>query len=164
VKIELLVTGTPVDVKDPGPPRPGRTFWFSDNLVLRRVDPQVTGAQVLEPGNGLPQNPQDRHAGTHSGSITVLRVAPATDEYVLGGGELFAYEGTYVLSAVAVAGQLVLRDGQVTARGVILLRNGQAPFGKRFAITGGIGAYATARGQGQQIDQPDNLRILEIVM
>lgn len=155
MEIVLLVTGT-VTNDVPGPPKPGKQFLFSDDLVLERVDNRT-------PGNGLPQQPQDRRAGTHSGSVTVLRIAAPNDKYLPGGGELFEYEGTYALNAVTVGGQSVLQEGQVTARGVVLLRNGQAvPPGKRYAITGGTGAYATARGQSTQTDTP-NHRKLDIV-
>ena len=128
MEIVLLVTGTVSD-EVPGPRRPGKRFVFSDDLVLERVDNRI-------PGNGLTQEPQDRRAGTHSGSVTVLRIAAADDKYLPGGGELFEYEGTYALTSCTP--------------------------GKRYAITGGTGAYATARGQSTQTDSP-NHRKLEIV-
>jgi hypothetical protein len=91
MEIVLLVTGTVSD-EVPGPRRPGKRFVFSDDLVLERIDNRI-------PGNGLPQEPQDRRAGTHSGSVTVLRIAAADDKYLPGGGELFEYEGTYALTS-----------------------------------------------------------------
>jgi hypothetical protein len=51
-------------------------------------------------GNGLPQSPQSRPAGTHSGFATTLRVADANDKFLPEGSMLFQYEGTFMFDAV----------------------------------------------------------------
>jgi hypothetical protein len=42
-----------------------------------------------DPGHGLPQSPQDRLAGTHSGFATTLRVADESDQLFPEGSMLF---------------------------------------------------------------------------
>jgi len=65
-EVAVDVTVTPVDGRFPGPPdAPRYRFVFSDDLVLERIDNK-------KPGNGLPQSPQHRLAGTHSGFATTL--------------------------------------------------------------------------------------------
>ena len=54
----------------PGPIEPGKRFVFTNNLRLDRYDDST-------PGSGLPQDPNDRMAGTHSGIVTIVRVAAA---------------------------------------------------------------------------------------
>jgi hypothetical protein len=54
----------------PGPIAQGKRFVFSDNLVLERYDDST-------PGSGLPQNQNQRLAGTQSGFVTIVRVAAA---------------------------------------------------------------------------------------
>jgi hypothetical protein len=74
-RVEADVTVTPVDGRFPGPPgAPRYRFIFSDDLVLERIDDKSRG-------NGLPQSPQNRLAGTHSGFATTLRVADVTDKF-----------------------------------------------------------------------------------
>ena len=74
-EVEVDVSVTPVDGRFPGPPdAPRYRFVFSDDLVLQRIDSK-------EPGNGLPESPQNRLAGTHSGFATTLRVADANDQF-----------------------------------------------------------------------------------
>lgn len=70
MEVEVDVTVTPVDGRLPGPPGPRHRFVFSDDLLVERIDNK-------KPGNGLPQPPQSRLAGTHSGFATTLRVADA---------------------------------------------------------------------------------------
>ena len=87
-EVEVDVSVTPVDGRFPGPPdAPRYRFVFSDDLVLQRIDSK-------EPGNGLPESPQNRLAGTHSGFATTLRVADANDQFFPEGSMLFQYEGT----------------------------------------------------------------------
>jgi hypothetical protein len=66
------------------------------------------------PGNGLPQNPQQRLAGSYSGLVTTLRVAAANDPIYQAGSYLFQYEAIFKFNAVA---NTPLQAGQVTARG-----------------------------------------------
>jgi hypothetical protein len=164
MEIVVSVKATPVQDVYPGPAGPGKRFIFSDDLVLERIDNKT-------PGSGLPPLEQDRRAGTHSGVVTTLRIAAANDAYLPGGGELFQYEATYRLNAVPANPPHALRAGQVTARGVVLVQNGQNVGLRTFAITGGTDAYANARGQVTQPDppapgQPDetHLRKLQILL
>jgi hypothetical protein len=159
MEIVVEVVGSPVSesVPPPGANRhgPGHRTVFSDNLVLQSVDPQVPGKPKLEPGNGLPLLPDDRRAGTQSGFVTTLRFSEANDEFLPGGSGLFQYR----LNTLTHAGQTVLQAGQITARGVKL---SPIPPGEvvTFAITGGTGPYANARGQ---ITEDGALRELHIV-
>jgi hypothetical protein len=106
--------------------------------VLERYDAKT-------PGNGLPANAQQRRAGSYSGLVTTLRVAAANDLLYQPGSYLFQYEAIFKFNAVA---NTPLQAGQVTARGIVYLDNTLSPLEARtFAITGGTGAYTTARGQ-----------------
>ena len=58
----------------PGPIAPGKRFVFSDDLVLERYDDST-------PGSGLPQNQNQRLAGTKSGVLTIVRIAAANDRF-----------------------------------------------------------------------------------
>jgi hypothetical protein len=130
----------PVNQVIPGPPGqgPGKRWVFSKNLVLERLDNNT-------PGNGLPQNPQQRLAGSYSGLVTTLRVAAANDPIYQAGSYLFQYEAIFKFNAVA---NTPLQAGQITARGVVSLAGNLNPIETRtFGITGGTGAYTTARGQ-----------------
>jgi hypothetical protein len=152
VEIEVLVTATtevqvdvsvtPIEGRDPGPPdAPRYRFVFSDDLVLQRVDDKI-------PGPDLPESPQQRLAGTHSGFVTTLRVAAANDQFFPEGSMLFQYEGTYLFDAVSSELPADLPRGQVVARGVALLENNFTPINPlTFAIVGGTGAYQGASGQ-----------------
>jgi hypothetical protein len=84
-EVVVDVTVTPVDGRFPGPAgAPRYRFVFSDDLVLERIDNK-------KPGNGLPQFPAGRLAGTHSGFATTLRVADAKDKFFSEGSMLFQY-------------------------------------------------------------------------
>ena len=52
---------------------------FNDDLVLKRYNDKT-------PGNGLPQSEQERLAGTHAGTVTILRIAPANNRVLAEGG------------------------------------------------------------------------------
>ena len=112
-----------------GPHRPGKTFIFSERLVLESIDDNT---------NGLPPDPEGRRAGTHAGIVTTLT---GNDSYQL------QYEATFRLSALPFPPPYGLPAGQITARGVWLQGAGGPVGGKKFAITGGTDAYAEARGQ-----------------
>ena len=62
------------DVDLPDPPVPGDRFLFSNDLALERDDDST-------PGSGLAQNEAERLAGTHSGFVTLLRVAGVNDRF-----------------------------------------------------------------------------------
>jgi hypothetical protein len=142
-------------VQEPTPPfEPGMRFLFSNDLRLERYDDST-------PGYGLPQADQQRLAGTHSGSVTILRVAGANDRFFPLGSLLVDYHGTYKFNTLADS---PLRKGQVTAQGVFLVDRGIKPIEPpvTFAITGGTGPYSTARGTVTE-DAPDRLtRLLDI--
>lgn len=137
-----------------GSPGPGWRFLFSNDLALERYDD-------LTPGNGLPQNPQQRLAGTHSGLLTCLRVAEANDRFFPSGSQLWEYDATYKFNAVP---NTPLQQGQVTARGLQLFDKDdnilEPPV--RFAITGGTDAYTKARGQITEGDPTADDRLLVI--
>jgi hypothetical protein len=142
-KIEILVTKfDSFDLEPPPPPEVGKRGFFSNDLRLDRYDNRT-------PGNGrndLPQDPARRLAGTHSGSVTPLRIACANDRFYPAGSVVLEYEGTYRFNAVP---NTPLEKGQVTARGVAIFDANGDPFEPpiTFAITGGAEAYESARGQ-----------------
>jgi hypothetical protein len=118
------------------PGGPGGRFFFHETLVLEEIDGKT-------PGQGLPTGEAERRAGTHSGIGTTLRYVDAGDPYFPGGGPLVQAESTFKLNAVGGA----LQGGQVTTRGVQHYRDGKPVGTPTYAITGGTGAYANARGQ-----------------
>ena len=83
-------------------------------------------------------NVAQRQAGTHTGVLTVLRVADANDDFFQDGSQLVQYEATYKFNTLDDA---PLQKGQVTARGLLLFNSDdnvlEPPI--RFAITGGTG-------------------------
>jgi hypothetical protein len=122
-------------VRPPGanPHGPGHRVVFSDNLLLKKVDPQDPGPPakpVFELGKGLPKQkePEKRRVGTQSGFVTTIRFVMAGDDFLPAGTGLFQYEGTYRLNAFTHAGTTVLKAGQITARGVALLGADFKPF------------------------------------
>ena len=155
---QILVTTVPPDPFNgsyPGPPGPGQRFIFTKNLVLEGLDNNT-------PGNGLPQDPQNRLAGSYSGVVTTLRVAIAGDLLYQSGSYLFQYEAVYRFNTVA---NTPLQRGQITAHGVFYGLVVSTPSGRQFqpleppnrlAITGGIEAYPMARGQITQQPNPPN--------
>ena len=118
---------------------PGKRFAFSNDLVLERYDNKT-------PGHGLPQNQQQRLAGTHSGFVTTLRIAAANDRFFPPGTEVFEYEGTYKFNTLP---NTPLQKGQVTAKGIFAVDSNDNLLDPppNFAITGGTGPYARARGE-----------------
>src|SRR5215217_3798042 len=143
-KIEILVNKFDTFDADffSTPPVVGDRAIFSNDLRLDRYNNRT-------PGNGpndLPQNPAQRQAGTHSGSVTILRIAAANDRFYPAGSNVLEYEGTYRFNTVP---NTPLEKGQVTARGVAIFDANEDPFEPpiTFAITGGTEAYESARGQ-----------------
>ena len=95
-------------------------------------------------------------AGTHSGFTTTIRIAGPNDKSYPPGSLLVQYEAAYKFKAVGT----VLGAGQVTARGTVLLGgNFQALEPENWAITGGRGPYANARGD---ITEPGGEKLLNI--
>jgi hypothetical protein len=154
-KILVLVTKD-VGHEVPGPIKPGKQFVFTNDLVLEAYDGKT-------PGNGLPQNEQQRRAGTHSGVVTLVRVVEAGDPFFPVPSLLFQYEATYKFNDLA---NTPLRKGQVTGHGVFLIDNTndfnalELPI--RFAITGGTDVYVTARGQVTEGQPNPENRLLDI--
>jgi len=155
--IQILVRVIQSFVKElPGPADPGKRYVFSDDLVLERYDDST-------PGFFLPQNQQQRLAGTQSGFVSVVREAAAGDRFLPSGTYLLQYGGTYKFNTLA---NTPLQKGQVTAGGVFLVDNLE-DFNRleqpiRFAITGGTDAYVTARGQiTEGVPDPES-RLLDI--
>ena len=156
MEVEVEVTTTPVEGRLPGPSGPRYRFVFSDDLVLERIDNNM-------PGNGLPQSPENRLAGTHSGFATTIRIADANDRFLPEGGMLFQYEGTFMFDAVTADLPTVLPKGQVIARGVAIFdRNFEPLKPLTFAIVGGTEAYDGASGQVTQSGPNGSIRTLKI--
>jgi hypothetical protein len=157
MKIELLVrVMAPVGVTQQHFPGPavGDRVVFDNDLVLERYERQT-------PGNGLPQLEQARLAGTHSGTVTLLRIAAASDRFYQPSSFLIQYVGTYKFNTVA---STPLEKGQVTTQGVFRLDNTFNPIETpiRFAVTGGTDAYVGARGQVTEGVPNADKRLLEI--
>jgi hypothetical protein len=156
MEVEVDVTTTPVEGRLPGPSGPRYRFVFSDDLVLERIDNN-------KPGNGLPQSPENRLAGTHSGFATTIRIADANDKFFPEGGMLLQYEGTFMFDAVTADLPTVLPKGQVIARGVAIFdRNFEPLKPLTFAIVGGTEAYDGASGQVTQSGPDGSIRTLKI--
>ena len=155
IKILVSVVGS-FDRRIPGPPKPGAVHLFSNDLVLEEYDSST-------PGSRLPSNEQQRRAGTHSGYVTLLRIAKAGDIFFPNGAYLLQYEATYRFNTVP---NTPLQKGQVTAQGQIAL-DSNANFQSLddpivFPITGGTEAYVTARGQITEEDPNPTSRRLDI--
>jgi hypothetical protein len=103
--------GMPRQLNDDKQPQIGKQGLFSNDLVLVRYNNKT-------PGNGLPKRKKKRRAGTHSGFVTLFRIAAADNAFYPPGSLLLGYEGTYKFNAVP---NTPLPKGQVTARGVLLL-------------------------------------------
>jgi hypothetical protein len=134
----------------PGPQGLGLRVIFTENLELVSID-------------GSPQ-PAQTPGGTHSGIVTTLRNASATD-ILFPNNELWHYEATYVFDAVSANLPAALQKGQITVHGVFWAVPGQPASGTRtFAITGGTGAYALARGQVTESGLRLRVRTLDITL
>ena len=134
----------------------GKRFILTEDLVLEEYDDST-------PGNGLPVNPNDRLAGTHSGEVTLVRVTQPGDRFFPVPSLLFQYEATYKFNTLD---DTPLQKGQVTAQGLFLVDNVEdfnaLELPIRFAITGGTGPYSTAHGTiTEGIPDPES-RLLDI--
>jgi hypothetical protein len=132
MQIRVSVFNRAVDQRiNAGPPGPGRRFVFSLDLQLDQLDGQ---------------NQNGQHVGTYSGVVTVLREPAANDNFYKNRGVLVQYESTYKFEAVAP-----VQAGEITEQGVLYFGfiggNLQIVGAKEFAITGGTGPYARARGR-----------------
>jgi hypothetical protein len=165
-KITIVVSAmapVPAPPQTPPPANPplGSQETFTDDLVLMRYNNRT-------PGNGpndLPQNPQQRLAGTHSGTLTLLRIAGLGDRFYPSGTYVIQYVATYRFNNLP---NTPLQKGQVTAQGLLLLdsTNNFTPLDtpNKFAITGGTDAYDEARGEVSELQNPTNDKELEILV
>jgi hypothetical protein len=157
MKIEILLgVMLPVGASPLEPfANPAAAVWdvFNDDLVLKRYNDKT-------PGNGLPQSEQERLAGTHAGTVTILRIAPANDRFLPEGGFLLQYQGTYRFKTLP---NTPLAEGHVTTRGLFAVDSNLNYLDRpvRFAITGGTHAYVMARGQVTEGTDPTADRVLE---
>lgn len=156
--MQIQLTVAPADFRAyPGPAGLGKRFIFTDDLVYL-----------------------GKAAGTHSGCVTTLRNVQAGDAHIsfpppTAPAELLQYEATFSLLASTVDPTdpnptnptkpplpTGLQEGQITARGLVLFRQATGNVEPaRYAITGGTGAYANARGQ---VTQQGTLRTLDVVL
>jgi hypothetical protein len=159
MEVEVDISVTPIDGRSPGPPgAPRYRFVFSDDLLLERIDNE-------KPGSGLPQSPQNRLAGTHSGFATTLRRSRRERQVLPEDSMLFQYEGTFWFDAVIPDLPTTLPRGQVVARGVALFDGNFDPLMPlTFAIVGGTGAYVGASGQVVQSGPDESIRTLKIAL
>jgi hypothetical protein len=160
----MAITTIVVNVRDiPGrqrkpkfpPPnaRPGWQDFFSEDVVLQRYQSQT-------PGNGLPQNEAQRYVGIHSGILTLMRETDTGDRFYAPGTRIMQYSATYrfrslpntPLSQITGLGELLFN---VTTYTLI-----EPPI--NYAITGGTGAYANARGEIIELGNPTDDRELRI--
>jgi hypothetical protein len=146
MRLVLRTTNVVADWSPSGRDVPGKTLVFSD---------KVTWVSVANQNVSGP-------AGSHSGTNRVVRVAAANDGVYPLNVVVQEHEATWVLNAVTAPGTQLDR-GQVTVRGVLFNRH-SPPLPpelqeQRFAITGGTGPYARARGY---IIEAENDRTLEI--
>src|SRR5688500_14773554 len=96
-KIEILVNKfDSFDLEPPPPPEVGKRGFFSNDLRPDRYDNRTPGNGPNDP----PQNATQLRAGTHSGSVTLLRIASANDRFYPAGSVLLEYQGTYRFNAV----------------------------------------------------------------
>ena len=158
-EVMVDMTVTPMEGRLHDPPGASRyRFAFSDDLVLERIDTMV-------PGHGLPEAPEDRLAGTHSGFGTTLRVGDATDNFFPEGSMLFQYEGTYMFDAVIAELPTALPKGQVIARGITIFDSTFTPLKTQtFAILGGTESYEGAKGRVTHSQPDGKVRTLTIVL
>jgi hypothetical protein len=157
MKIEILLgVMLPVGASPLEPsPNPAAGVWdvFNDDLLLKRYNDKT-------PRSGLPQSEQERLAGNHAGTVTILRIAPANDRFLPEGGFLLQYQGTYRFKTLP---NTPLAEGHVTTRGLFAVDSNLNYLDRpvRFAITGGTHAYVMARGQVTEGMDPTADRVLE---
>ena len=125
---------------------PSKFSYASSKRFVRKCLVLLPPASGLSSASGLPQNQNQRLAGTQSGVLTIVRIAAANDRFFPTDSRLAQFEGTYKFNTLD---DTPLQKGQVTAQGVVLFdsNNNQLEPPVRFAITGGTGPYNTAHGK-----------------
>jgi hypothetical protein len=134
------------------PTTPDDHFIFTEDVVLKQDNRK-------RPGHGLPKKEEDRLAGTHSGTVTLLRDAGPNDRFYKPHTFVVQYVATYKFNDLR---RTPLKKGEITARGLNLL-DGTRPFPTHleipntYALTGGTDAYARTRGQVIELyNKPDD--------
>jgi hypothetical protein len=159
----MAITFVVVNVRDTIPPqakvnfppnaKPGFQVFFTEDVVLKQYKAQT-------PGNGLPQDEANRYIGIHSGVLTLLRVTGNGDRFYAPATRIYQYSATYrfrtlpntPLSQITGHGDFAF---SLTTHTVV-----EPPI--TYAITGGTGAYANARGQIVELGNQTDDRELHI--
>lgn len=160
-KIKIVLSALPpipAPLPTSPPPNPplGRQETFTDDLVLKQY-------KRKKPGHGLPKKDEDRLAGIHSGTLTLLRKAAPGDRFYQPNTYVVQYVATYKFNDLRKA---PLKKGQVTAHGLVLFRRFsltdfiplETP--NKFAITGGTDPYDEAHGEIVELQNSTNDRVL----
>jgi hypothetical protein len=137
------------------PTKPGKYFSFTEDVVLEQYDGK-------RPGRGLPKKVEDRYAGIHSGTVTLLRIAGTGDRFYKPRTLVVQYVATYKFNDLRGT---PLKKGEITARGLNLLDGTSLPPAhlekpNTYALTGGTDAYAETRGQVIELYNPQDEREL----
>jgi hypothetical protein len=133
MKIHVYVFNRALDQEIVGiPPGPGHQFVFSLDLALKKYNHRK------QPG---------QHVGTYSGFVIVLRETGPNDNFYKLPGYLVQYQSTYHFMDVGP-----VEEGEITEQGLLYFRKVgiyavEIVGSKEFAITGGTGHYAKARGR-----------------
>ena len=134
-------------VEYPGPFGQGKRSIFTEDLELVSID-----------GNAQPAHTP---GGMHSGIVTVVRDPTANDKYFPNDDLLLHYEATYLFDTATDNLPAALQRGQLTANGVFRIPK---PATITFAITGGAGHYALARGQVTESGPNGTVRTFDITL
>jgi hypothetical protein len=153
--IEPIPAPTPPSFPTPLPL--GYQLFFTEDVVLKRY-------KKKRPGWGLPKKDEDRYAGIHSGTLTLLRKTGPGDRFYKPGIFVWQYVATYKFNDLP---KTPLKKGQITTHGLILVDTTITPHTllekpNRYALTGGTDAYAKTRGEVIELHNATNDRELYI--
>lgn len=115
-----------------------------------------------KPGRGLPKKQEDRYAGIHSGTLTLLRKTGPGDRFYKPDIFVYQYVATYKFNDLQ---KTPLKKGQITAHGLLLFDTTTHTIVEkpnRYALTGGTDAYAKTRGEVIELQNASNDRELYI--
>jgi hypothetical protein len=132
----------PPETSWPLNPPLGHQVHFSEDVVLKQYNRK-------RPGRGLPKKVEDRYAGVHSGTVTLLRIAAPEDRFYDPHTFVVQYVATYKFNDLR---RTPLKNGEITAQGLNLLDGTIRPPGhlekpNTYALTGGTDVYAKTRGE-----------------
>jgi hypothetical protein len=135
--------------------KPGFQTFFTEDVVLTQYD-----TLTPTPGGGLAEKEADRFVGIHSGILTVLRVTDTGDRFYTPVTRIVQYLATYRFRSLPSTPL-----SQITGRGEFLFnitthKLVEPPI--TYAITGGTGAYANARGKIVELGNATDDRELHI--